>query len=73
MRVFLIIGLILLVLGVASLFIPFPIHEKHGVSAGGVNLGIETTRREKVDPIVSFALIGGGVVLLVVGSRGRKP
>ncbi len=72
MRVLLIIGLILLALGVASLFIPFPVREKHGISAGGVKVGFETTRREKVDPVISAILIGGGVVLMIVGARGRK-
>ncbi len=72
MRVLLIIGLILLLLGVASLFVPFPVKEKHGISAGGVKVGFETTRREKVQPAVSVVLIAGGVVLMIVGARSRK-
>lgn len=72
MKPILIIGLIVLALGVASLFIPFPVRERHGIDAGGLKVGFETTRREKVDPIISAVLIGGGVVLMIVGARGRK-
>ena len=71
MRVLLIVGVVLLVLGVASLFIPIPKRERHGIDAGGISLGVETTTREKVHPAVSAVLIGGGVLLMVAG-RGRR-
>jgi hypothetical protein len=71
MRVLLIIGAILLILGVASLFVPIPVHEKHGFKAGPVSVGVETTDHQKVDPVISAVLIAGGVVLLVVGGRKR--
>lgn len=69
MRVLFVLGAILLVLGVASLFVPIPHREKHGVAAGGLSIGIETTRRETVHPAVSGVLIAGGVALLIVGKR----
>lgn len=72
MRALFVVGIVLLLLGLASLVIPIPTRERHGINAGGVSIGIETTQREKVHPAVSAVLIGGGVVLLVVGSRGRK-
>ena len=71
MRVLLIIGLLLILLGIASLFVPIPRKERHGIEAGPVSLGIETTSKEKVHPGISAALIAGGVVLMVVG-RPRK-
>ena len=35
-------GLIVVVLGIASLLVPIPHTEKHGIKAGGVNIGVET-------------------------------
>lgn len=72
MRTLLIIGLILLVLGLASLVVPIPRRERAGIEAGPISLGVETTRRETVHPGISAALIVAGAGLMVVGSRRRK-
>jgi hypothetical protein len=72
MRLLLVIGVILLLIGLASLFVPIPRRERHGIDAGGISLGVETTTREKVHPAVSAVLIGGGVALLVVGMGKRR-
>ncbi len=72
MRILLIIGVILLILGLASLVVPLPTHERHGISAGGVSIGVETVQREKVHPAISAVLIAGGVLLMIAGTRGRK-
>lgn len=72
MRAMVIVGLILVVLGVASLFVPIPRKEKRGFDAGGVSIGIETTRREIVHPAVSAILIGGGIALTITGTRKRR-
>lgn len=71
MRVLMIIGIILVILGVTSLFVPIPRKERHGIDAGPISIGVQTTTRERVHPGVSAALIGGGVALLVVGRRKR--
>jgi hypothetical protein len=63
------IGLALLVLGVVSLLVPIPRHEREGVSLGGVSIGVETRHNEKASPVVSAALLLGGVGLLVAGKR----
>jgi hypothetical protein len=65
------IGLALLVLGVASLLVPIPHHERDGITLGGVSVGIETRHDEKAPPIVSAMMILGGVGLMVAGQRGR--
>jgi hypothetical protein len=66
------VGLILLILGVASLFVPIPQKERAGVEVGGVSLGVETTTREKVSPIVSGALIVAGAGMMIAGGRKRR-
>ncbi len=71
MRVLIIIGIILLVLGVISLFVPIPQKERHGIAAGPISIGVQTTTRERVHPGISAALIAGGVVLLIAGRRKR--
>lgn len=68
----LIVGAILLILGVASLFVPVPVKERHGFDAGPLSVGFETTKREKVPPAVSAVLIAGGVVLVAIGARKRR-
>ena len=72
MRALFIIGVILILLGIASLFVPIPIREKHGFDAGPVSVGVTTTEHRKVDPIVTGILIAGGVVLAVVGRKGVR-
>ncbi|MCU1311097.1 MAG: hypothetical protein JWO20_2222 [Candidatus Angelobacter sp.] len=70
MRVLFVAGLIVLVLGVVSLFATFPQRERHGVNAGGISLGVETQHSEKLPPLVSAVLILGGAGMMI-GSRGR--
>jgi hypothetical protein len=69
MRVLMVIGLILVVLGLASLFVPIPHRVRHGVQAGPISLGVETTERERVHPGISAVLIAGGVVLMIAGRK----
>jgi hypothetical protein len=65
-------GLLLVVLGIASLLVPIPHTEKHGIKAGDVNIGVETTQGERVSPIISAVLIAGGIALTVGGERTRS-
>lgn len=71
MRAFFIVGLILLILGLASLFVPIPRKERHGIDAGPVSIGVTTTERERVHPAISAVLIAGGIALMVAGGRKR--
>jgi hypothetical protein len=54
------VGLVILILGIASLFVPIPKKERAGLEVGGVSLGVETTHKETVSPIVSGVLILAG-------------
>jgi len=69
MRAMVVIGLILLVLGLASLVVPIPRRERHGIDAGPVSIGVTTTHRERVHPAISAAIIAGGVALLLFGRK----
>ena len=66
------IGLLLVILGIASLFVAIPHKETHGIKAGDFSIGVETQNNEKVSPVVSALIIGAGVVMIIAGSRGRK-
>jgi sensor histidine kinase regulating citrate/malate metabolism len=70
-RALFISGLIVLVLGIASLFVSVPVKEKHGIKAGPVSVGVETTDYQKVPSAVSIAFIAAGVVLMIAGGRKR--
>jgi hypothetical protein len=59
------IGLVVLLLGVASLFVPVPHREREGVKIGDVSIGVTTHNDEKVSPVVSAVMILGGVGMLV--------
>lgn len=72
MRILLLVGVVLLLVGIASLFVPIPRRERHGIDAGGLSVGFETTSREKVHPAVSAVLIGGGIALMVAGKAGLR-
>jgi hypothetical protein len=72
MRPLLIVGLLLLVLGIASLIVPIPRKERHGIDAGPVSIGVTTTTREKVHPAVSAVLIGAGALLAGASAMRRR-
>jgi hypothetical protein len=63
------VGLVILILGIASLFVPIPKKERAGLEVGGVSLGVETTHKETVSPIVSGVLILAGAAMMIVGKR----
>jgi len=66
------LGLVLLILGLASLVVPIPHKEREGVKVGGASIGIETKHEEKVSPIVSGILIAAGAGLMVAGKRASS-
>jgi hypothetical protein len=69
MKPLMVVGILLLVLGIASLFIPIPHNENQGISAGDMHIGVQVRHDEKVSPIISAVLILGGVGLMVAGKR----
>lgn len=69
LRLFLVIGLLLIAVGVASLFVPIPQEKESGFSLGPVDVDVSREVREPVDPVVSAVIIGLGVVGVIVGLR----
>ena len=67
MKPLFVIGLVLLILGIASLFVPIPRKERAGIEVGGVGVGVETTHKETVPPMVSGVLIVAGAGMMVAG------
>jgi hypothetical protein len=70
MKILLFAGLLVVVLGIASLIVPVPRTETHGIKAGNMNIGVQTSDSERVSPIVSVVLIAGGIALTIAGARG---
>jgi hypothetical protein len=64
-------GILVLVLGIASLFVAIPRSEREGLKAGNVDIGVEVRHSERVSPIVSAVLILGGAGMMIAGGRGR--
>ena len=69
MRALMIVGLLVLVLGIFSFFVPFPHSEHHGVSLGDAHVGITTHDDEKVAPVVSVLLVVVGAGLMIAGKK----
>lgn len=61
------IGLVVLILGFASLLVPIPRNERHGIEAGDVSIGVTTRTEEKVSPILSAVMILGGAGMMIAG------
>jgi len=65
------IGLIVLVLGILSFFVPFPHSENHGLKIGGANLSVKTHDSTPIPPSVSAALVAVGAVMMIAGGRSK--
>ena len=70
MKPLFIVGLIVMIIGVALLFVPIPHSETHGIKAGDVSLGVKTTSNERLSPAISAVIIVAGAGLMLAGRRG---
>jgi hypothetical protein len=64
-------GLVVLVLGIASLFVGIPRSEREGIRAGNVDIGVQVKHDEHVSPIITAVLIIGGASMMIAGGRRR--
>ncbi len=71
MRALFAVGLVVLILGIASLFVPIPRSERHGIKAGDLSIGVQTHDSERVAPGISAALILAGAGMMIAG-RGKS-
>jgi hypothetical protein len=63
------VGVILVVLGILSFFVPVPHSEHHGVNIGDAHVGITTHDEDKVPPAVSIVLVVVGAGLMIAGRK----
>ncbi|HWZ41837.1 MAG TPA: hypothetical protein VNW97_00090 [Candidatus Saccharimonadales bacterium] len=66
------LGAIVLILGIASLFIPVPHTERQSVKAGGLSLGIETRHTETLPPWVSGIMVLAGAGMMAARALAVK-
>ena len=71
MKVLFVVGLLVLVLGIVSLFVAFPHHEKQGINSGPLNMKVETQHDEKLPVALTAVLIIGGAGMAVMGARSK--
>jgi hypothetical protein len=71
MKMLFAVGLVVLILGIAAFFVPFPHHESHGISVGDAKIGVQTEHNQKLSPAVGAVLVVAGGVLMIAG-RGRS-
>lgn len=71
MRALTLIGVLLLILGIASFFVNVPQKERQGVKIGGASVGVETTSSRHLPTWASAALLVGGILVIALGSRSK--
>ena len=69
MKALMLVGVVVLVLGVLSFFVPVPHSEHHGVNIGDAHVGITTHHDNMVPPVVSIVLVLVGAGLLIAGRK----
>ena len=69
MRILTIVGVILLLLGVASFVVPVPQREEHSVKIGDAKLGVQTQSQERLPLGASIAIVAAGTACVIFGSR----
>ncbi len=62
-------GVVVLVLGILSFFVPVPHTEHHGVSFGDAHVGVTTHYEDRVPPVVSIVLVMVGAGLMIAGRK----
>ena len=72
MKILLWAGIVVVVLGIASFFVPIPHNETEGIKAGNVQIGVQVRHSETVSPAVSTVLVAAGVVMAIAGARAGK-
>jgi hypothetical protein len=70
MKALMVVGVLVLVLGILSFFVPVPHSEHHGVRLGDAHVGVTTHDDRMVPPFVSIILVVVGGGLMIAGRKG---
>jgi hypothetical protein len=62
-------GVVVLILGVISFFVPLPHESHHGVNLGDAHVGVTTEHDQKVPVALSTVLVVVGAGLLIAGRK----
>lgn len=63
------VGLVVLVLGIASFLVPIPHREREGLRAGRLAVRIETSAARRVSFFVSAVMILSGAGMMIAAKR----
>ena len=63
------IGLVVLIVGVASVVVPIPHNDRSAVGIGGVSLIVGTRTEETIPPALSGLLVLSGIGAMIAGNR----
>lgn len=69
MRGLFVAGLIVLILGILSFFVPVRHTEHHGIDAGDVHLGVKTHHDNVLPPAVGIVMVVVGAGLMIAGRK----
>jgi hypothetical protein len=69
MKALMLVGVVVLVLGILSFFVPVPHSEHHGVNIGDAHVGITTHDEDRVPPAVSIVLVVVGAGLMIASKK----
>ncbi len=69
MKTLMLVGVVVLVLGIASFFVPVPHSERHNINIGDAHVGVTTHDEDKVPPAVSIVLVVVGAGLMIAGRK----
>ena len=69
MKVVMLVGVLVMVLGIFSFFVPVPHSEHHGVSVGDAHVDITTHDDQKVSPVASVLMVVVGAGLMIAGRK----
>jgi hypothetical protein len=62
-------GVLVLILGIISFFVPMPHEQHHGVSVGDAHVGVTTEHDQKVPAALSAVLVVVGAGLVIAGRK----
>ncbi|HEX4425133.1 MAG TPA: hypothetical protein VH079_07025 [Terriglobales bacterium] len=65
------VGLVVIVLGILSFFVPVPHAEHHGANIGDVHVGMTTHHENMLPPAVGIVMLVAGAGMMIAG-RGRS-